>query len=351
MDPNKEVNVNNNAGDVSMNTLMSRLHSHSGYLKSKWKIFLIYLVAGITLGLVYSIMRKPRYTATITFTVEDNTGSSSISGLASQLGLNLGDKQGIFSGFNIISFFQSRLMVQKTLLSEARFGNDSDLLVNRYIKFNGYRNSWKKDPELKNITFIPNQPLSRIQDSLMREFYKAIITKQLDVERVDRRLTILSLTYTCTDELFAKNFSEILTKNVIDFYTKTRVEKIVKSINTFQRQSDSVRARLSRSFTNAAASVDAVPNANPLKKVLSVSAQNKSMDVEIDRSALMQLTENLQSAKISLNQETPLIDFIDTPILPLAVEKVTKIKGIAIGGFFGMVIGICVLTLRRKTYN
>ena len=103
-------------------------------------------------------------------------------------------------------------------------------------------------------------------------------------------------------------------------------------------------------FVGVAASVDAFPNANPLKKSLNVSSQNKSVDVEIDRSALLQLSENLQSAKISLNQEMPLIDFIDTPILPLNKEKTSKIGGLLAGGFFSMVIGICILTIRRKTY-
>jgi len=350
MDPIKEVNTNDNIGEVSTNALISKIHSHYRYLKSKWKILLIYLVIGASLGLIYAIKKKPKYTALITFTVEDNSGASPISGLASQLGLNLGDKQGIFSGFNIISFFQSRLMVQKTLLSMGQFGSDSDLLVNQYIKFNGYRESWKKDPKLKNIAFSPNQQLNRTQDSLLGEFYKIIVTKQLNVERIDKRLTILSLTYTCSDELFAEKFSEELTKNVIRFYTSTRVEKIVRSINILQHQTDSVRARLNRSFVGVAASVDAFPNANPLKKSLNVSSQNKSVDVEIDRSALLQLSENLQSAKISLNQEMPLIDFIDTPILPLNKEKTSKIGGLLAGGFFSMVIGICILTIRRKTY-
>jgi uncharacterized protein involved in exopolysaccharide biosynthesis len=99
-----------------------------------------------------------------------------------------------------------------------------------------------------------------------------------------------------------------------------------------------------------ASSTDAVPNANPLKSILSVSTQNKTVDAEIDRAALIQLSTNLQAAKISLNQQTPLIDFIDTPILPLEVQKVTKIKGGILGGLIGFFIGVVILTFRRKTY-
>lgn len=350
MEQSKEGNVNN-ADGISVNALSSKLYSHFRYLKTKWKTILIFFLIGAALGLVYAIRKKPSYTATITFTLDDVSGTSSISGLASQLGLTMGgDKQSIFQGYNIISFFQSRLMVQKTLLTKVPFKNDSVLLVNRYIQFNGFNEAWKKDPKLRNLTFVAGQPLTRTQDSVLGAFYNTIVAKQLDVQRLDKRLSILSLTYTCENELFAKDFSETLAKNVIEFYTTNRVGKIVRSINLLQHQTDSVRDLLKHSMVNVASSVDAVPNANPQRKVLSVSSQNKTVDVEIAKSALMQLAENLQSAKVSLYQETPLIDFIDRPILPLEKVKTSKIKGFAVGGFWGLVVGACLVTFRRKTY-
>jgi len=350
MEQGKEGNVNN-ADGVSLNVLTSKLYTHFKYLRTKWKTLLIYFVIGAAIGLVYAIRKKTSYTATITFTMDDVSTTSSISGLASQLGLTLGnDKQSIFSGYNIISFFQSRLMVQKTLLTKVPFRKDSMLLVNMYMKVNGYDKKWQNDPQLHNLTFISGQPVTRLQDSVLGEFYHTIVAKQLDVERIDKRLSILSLTYTCGNELFAKDFSETLAKNVIEFYTTNRVAKLVRSINLLQHQADSVRARLDHSMTNVASSFDAVPNANPQRRVLGVSPQNKAVDVEIEKSALMQLAENLQSAKVSLYQETPLIDFIDRPILPLDKVKLSKVKGIAIGAFWGLVIGICAVTFRRKTY-
>jgi hypothetical protein len=283
--------------------------------------------------------------------MDDVSSTSSISGLASQLGLSLGnEKNSIFAGYNILSFFASRLMVEKTLLTKVPYGNDSVLLVNRYIQFNGYDKQWQKDPKTRDLKFVAGQPITRLQDSVLGEFYRAIVLKDLDVERVDKRLSILSLTYTCHNELFAKDFSETLAKNVIKFYTTNRTAKLTRSVNLLQHQVDSVKDRLDHSLTNAATSVDAIPNANPQRKVLSVSTQNKAVDVEIEKTALMQLEENLQATKVSLYQETPLIDFIDRPILPLLKIKTTKIKGFGLGGIIGLVAGICLVTLRRKTY-
>jgi uncharacterized protein involved in exopolysaccharide biosynthesis len=48
-------------------------------------------------------------------------------------------------------------------------------------------------------------------------------------------------------------------------------------------------------------------------------------------------------AKVTLRKETPLIQVIDRPILPLKKEKFGKAKGILLGGFlagFLMVLGL-----------
>lgn len=347
---------NNKADDkeheISPFVLTSIIRSHLLYLRSKWKFILIFFIVGAILGVLYSLFKKPKYMAQTTFTVaESSISASGLSGLASQLGISVGeDKQSIFEGFNIISFFQSRLMVQKTLLTPAPFENGSELLVNRYIDFNHYRDTWKKDPKLANLTFEANKPLTRLQDSILNIFYQDIVLRQLNVDKADHRLTILTLTYICGDELFAKEFSQALAKNVIEFYAANRTKKSALTVDILQHQVDSVKERLNKSLENVASSTDAIPNANPLKSVLGVSAQNRAVEAEIDRAALVQLSTNLQAAKIQLNQQTPLIDFIDTPILPLEVIKFGKIKGVALGGVIGVILALIILTFKRKTY-
>jgi uncharacterized protein involved in exopolysaccharide biosynthesis len=45
------------------------------------------------------------------------------------------------------------------------------------------------------------------------------------------------------------------------------------------------------------------------------------------------LVVQLELAKITLRKETPLIQLIDRPILPLSVEKFGKLISIIFGGF------------------
>jgi uncharacterized protein involved in exopolysaccharide biosynthesis len=52
-------------------------------------------------------------------------------------------------------------------------------------------------------------------------------------------------------------------------------------------------------------------------------------------------------AKVTLRKETPLIQVIDRPILPLTKERFGKAKGILIGGFLAGFLAVMGLILKR----
>jgi uncharacterized protein involved in exopolysaccharide biosynthesis len=56
-------------------------------------------------------------------------------------------------------------------------------------------------------------------------------------------------------------------------------------------------------------------------------------------------------AKVTLRKETPLIQVIDRPILPLSKERFGKAKGILIGGFLVVFLTVAVLIFRRIFTN
>src|SRR5690606_38603634 len=102
------------------------------YLLSRWRIILIVGVFGGALGLLYAIIKKPVYVATATFVLEDSGqgGTNQYAGLASIMGVNLGNAgSGLFSGSNIQTLYQSRSMLQKALMSEIVIEGEKDLLI------------------------------------------------------------------------------------------------------------------------------------------------------------------------------------------------------------------------------
>jgi uncharacterized protein involved in exopolysaccharide biosynthesis len=71
------------------------------------------------------------------------------------------------------------------------------------------------------------------------------------------------------------------------------------------------------------------------------------VDVQANTAILTELVKQTELAKVTLRKETPLIQIIDRPILPLAKERFGKAKGILSGGILAGFFTVLVLILRR----
>jgi uncharacterized protein involved in exopolysaccharide biosynthesis len=60
-----------------------------------------------------------------------------------------------------------------------------------------------------------------------------------------------------------------------------------------------------------------------------------------------EVVKNLELAKFTLSQETPVIQIVDKSYLPLKKEQESKLKGLLLGGFLGAFITIVVLLAKR----
>jgi uncharacterized protein involved in exopolysaccharide biosynthesis len=57
--------------------------------------------------------------------------------------------------------------------------------------------------------------------------------------------------------------------------------------------------------------------------------------MQVAAATYIEMKKNLEMLKMSINQETPLIQVIDSPTFPLAKDKRGKIKETIMGGAFG----------------
>ncbi|MEQ6329301.1 hypothetical protein VLF92_13400, partial [Pseudomonas chengduensis] len=70
-------------------------------------------------------------------------------------------------------------------------------------------------------------------------------------------------------------------------------------------------------------------------------------DVQANSAIYGEIVKNLEVSKISLRQETPLIQVIDKPVLPLFVDRLGKLKAILVGGFLGCFLVILVISIHK----
>lgn len=338
---NSENAINAQDDEMSLKELLLKLQEWWTYLLAKWYIILIAGIIGGVIGLAYAKSKITVYTAELSFALEDEKsgGLGGAAGIASQFGIDLGGNGGgAFSGDNLMELMKSRSMVEKALLTEVNVKGKKVTLAELYISFNKLREVWANNPELKNIKFLSGADRSTYsiqQDSILGGFYRTIIQNNLTVDKKDKKLSIILVKVVSTNELFAKLFTEVITKVVADFYIDTKTKKSVQNLKILQHQTDSVRRALNGAMTGVASSFDANPNANPSRQVLRVPSQSRQVDVQANSAILNELVKNLEISKVSLRKETPLIQIIDSPILPLDRIAFSKSKGIAIGGLIG----------------
>lgn len=353
---NRNINSQLDASEdeVSLKELILRLKEFWHYLLSKWLTIVIVVAVGGTLGLLVSIFKKPTYVAELTFVMEDQKGGSgalgAYAGIASQFGINLGGMdggEGLFTSDNIVEFLKSRRMIQQTLLSEVSINGKKELLVDRYVRINKLNKNWNKNEKLKDFHFTPDTGRHFIQDSLIADYHKSIIKKDLVIEKLDKKLSILSLKVETKDELYSKAFCEKLITNAADFYIKTRTKKSEDNLNVLTKQVDSVRKELNSAIGGVALATQANPNANRAFQVLNVPSQRRTVDVQANVAILTELVKNQELARMTLRNDKPLIQVLDRPILPLEKSKIGKVLGVLLGGFIAGFLCVIALSVRK----
>ena len=255
----------------------------------------------------------------------------------------------MFAGDNLLELMRSKSMIKKTLLTQVDAKGKQQALADMYIDFKDLREEWE-DPVLQRIEFTNVSKLSFKQDSLLNRFYRAILAENLSVERKDRKLSIIVARVNSEDELFSKYFVEVLVRTVADFYVDTRTKRETENVAILQHQTDSVRRRLNAAISGSATSADANPNPNPALQILNVPAQSRQVDVQTNTAILSELVKNLEAARVALRRETPLVQVIDMPDLPLEASKMSVFKGVVVGGLLGTFF-VLVLLIVRATFK
>ena len=340
--------------EISLRELIEKGKEWYAYLLSQWKIILLAGIIGACLGLAYSFIKKPIYTATLSFALEDEKGGGGLGGalgLASSFGIDLGGGGGsIFTGSNLTELFKSRAMVEQTLLSPVVVDGKTISLAEMYIQNKEWRDKWNDKPKFKGIQFLPDTKrkyFTRVHDSILGVMYQDLSKTGLSVGQKDKKISIITIDVNSTNELFSKYFTEALVKEVSDFYVTTKSKKARMNMDILERQTDSIRRELNGAITGVAVANDNTFGLNPAMNVRRAPSARRQVDVQANTAILTELVKQTELAKVTVRKETPLIQVIDQPILPLKKEKFGKAKGIVLGGVLAGFLIVIFLIIRR----
>jgi hypothetical protein len=330
-------------------------------LKSQGKQILLTGLVCAVLGLGYSFMKKPVYLARVNFVIEENKQNAGglFSALAGQVGMDLSSlsgMSGILAGDNVLELLKSPTLLKKVLLTPYP-GDSVNSLAYKYAEVYGKLSQYNK---LVGGEFLKNSPNSppnlggeaksakadeggvvymynkRVHDSLLTAIATRIIEKELAVYKPDRKLSVFRLDLSTRDELLSQTIATRLLDQAANLYIETKTRRLKLNVDRLQKKSDSIGALLNYR-TEASANKDII-NQNP-------SYVRTEVDVEISNREKGMLSiiygdvnKSLDITRTALIQETPTIEIIDSPDLPLKKTEVKWYFASAVGFLIGLVL-------------
>jgi len=341
--------MNEPQAEMSFKELIGKLRSLLNYLWSKWIWICIAGVTAAIIGLIYAWNYKPKYTASLSFILSGGTDvNSGLLGLASQFGFNMGSSgSSTFSSDNIISLMTSRNIIQQALLRTAPEKNKT--LLNLFCEDLKLDEGWNKGERTKGAFPFPSDSskLSFVQDSLVRSVIENIKTNYLDISKPDKTQSTFMLTTASKDELFSHYLTKYLVDVTAKFYIDTKTKTAKDNLDMLQGEADSLGNLLRGTISSTAKVYDYTYNLNPAFQLQRAPAQEGQMNVQVVGTAYGEVLKNLELAKITLQQQTPLYQIIDEPHLPLVAEKPGRLLSLIIGGFLGGFLAISFFTARK----
>lgn len=339
--------------EKSMIDLLEKSKKWFNYLFKYWILILILGFLGGIIGIIYAIYQPKNYIAKTVFVVEDSKANNNLGGLASlagQFGVDLGSNNGgsILSGDNILLYFKSISLIREVLLSKLD-KNAEKLIIDIYAKETGLQKKWSNNPKFRSLKFQefnPNVKYSREQDSIINSIATTVQKSQLQIGKVDKKASFLEVVITMPDEKLAKLFCDQIVLKAVEKYLNVKMKGQLSTVNNLQNRADSIY-NLLNSKTESSIDLQTISSTmdiNPLyKKNNLVSSEKTNRDKVLLSTMFAEVVKNLELAKFTLNQGTPVFQVIDQPYYPLLIKQTSKKTSGLIG--FLISVSLCVFYL------
>ncbi len=347
---------------VTIKDLINKTRNTLVYLQTKKVPIMVMGILGALIGFSYAFLKPTKYAAKSTFIIEDvKSPSSNLGGLASlagQLGVDVNgvNGNGLLSIDNILLYFKSQSLAREVLLSSLdSSGNES--FADAYASLYGLKNQWINNEKIGKINFPPlikNITYTRLQDSLIQKISEQIIKNEFVSTRPDKKASFIDVIVTMRDEGLSKMYCERIVETVVNRYINTKIQRQKITVEKLQNRADSIAALL-RQKTASSASLQnntSTMDINPLFRTnTNVAVETTMRDKTLLSTIFASVTQNLEIAKFTLSQETPVIQMIDTPFLPLKREKPSKIIYAVLISMLTSVTTISYFLIKKVIHN
>ncbi len=329
--------IQTTSDEISLKELFQKLGEWWRYLKTQWLIITFVGLIGGVIGFVYASKQPILYTSKMTFVVEEGkSGGSSMGGLASlagQFGVDVGGSSGagVLSGDNILLYFKSESLAREVLLS--KYDSTSNKSVaDLYCEVYKLKEAWSQNKKIGNVDFpvVPsNKIYTRLQDSLLQGIIADILKTKFSVAKTDKKASFIEVTAIMENEQLAKIYCERVLKVAVDRYINVKTQRQKTTVDKLQVRVDSIASLLSKKTASGASlqTSASTMDINPLYTTgTTVAVETTMRDKTMLTTIFASAVQNLELAKFTLSQETPVILVVDSSNLPLKKDKVSRLK-------------------------
>lgn len=334
---------------ISLIEMIKGIKAFFAELKKKWLLIAIVVFISSALGLLYSFNTKATYIANSTVMLESSKGGGgAMSGalaLASQFGMMGGSSSSVITEEKLIEIIKAERIIKTALFKKVTIDSTTEILANHFIDLFGYRKAWKKNDSLKDFRFKnPEENMTLQENRVLKMFYGKILKDFLTIEK--SKSGIITITTTSSSELFSKYINESLVEAATSFYVDRITSKGRKSLDIVQKRVDSITIALKDAEFTLARWKDA--NYRVVKAQGMIEELRLRRDVEIYNSLYLEGTKRLEISKFTLLDETPFLQIIDTPTLPLAKKETKRVLFVIAGFFIGLILSGMYVFGRKK---
>ena len=336
--------------EISFRDIVLTVREYSREVLRNWWWILIFTIPITSYMLYKAIKAKPTYTASLTFLVNGNEGSSlGIAAIAGKLGLDgLGGNNTNLD--KITGLSKSRRIVQLALFHREVIDGKDDFFANHLIRERDLHKSWEKDTTgLKDFVFKNNnfETFSRIENKALLALYNILSGEKGAFSCTFAKMSeMLTLDLTTTNETLSIELIQAIFSELSDFYVKKSTTKEAKTYRVLKEQSDSIK-RLARSREASAASFDDRTRGLILNQDKLPSEQMKK-EALIYNTMYAESQKNLAIAGFALESKAPYIQEIDSPIAPILPKRKSKIIAVILGCIVGGFLGVVLIVLKKK---
>ena len=332
-----------NNDKASFKDIIITISDYKNELKKQLLLIISIAIIFSLLGFGFSNTQEDRYNAVISFIVDDQSDSpnlSSMSGMANIVGFDIGgSSSSSFSPQNIIERLKTRDIIAKTLNKKDTIDGKLDLLLNHYIRINSLECNEVSDSSSKYYN-----------DSITNVVWLRIIDRDIEVLLQNNEANIINLSFESLNAEFAKIFTEIVIDEMSEMYIDDRTEKSRNTLNDLENRSAAIKSELTLAEDKLTKKQD--ENNKPKSRYnfdrSGILEEGRLLrEVKILNATYLESRKNIELSTMNLLTETPLIQIVDNPVLPLENINRHWLFWVLIFSFLGAFIVIFIIILRK----